>query len=88
MPELSRFYGITIQIHFDENQRHHKPHFHANYGEYSASVGVDGEIIEGYLPPKQLRIVSGWAVLHEEELYEAWVEVIQNKIPKKIEPLH
>ena len=29
MPEISRFYGIIIQIHF--NREHNPPHFHALY---------------------------------------------------------
>ncbi len=30
MPEISRFFGIVIRMHFDD---HRPPHFHATYGE-------------------------------------------------------
>ncbi len=33
MPELCRFYGIVIQIYYDD---HPPPHFHAKYGDYKA----------------------------------------------------
>jgi hypothetical protein len=35
MPEVSRFYGIIIQIYLGD---HSPPHFHALYGEFSAVI--------------------------------------------------
>lgn len=87
MPELSRFYSIAIKMLWMDNERHHKPHFHVYYSEYEASVGVDGELLAGSLPVKQLRMVQAWAAIHENELYEAWNNAIQGKPVKKIEPL-
>ena len=46
MPELCRFYNIVIKMLYDDDSQHHKPHFHAHYAEYDASVGVDGELIQ------------------------------------------
>jgi len=40
--------------------------------EYKASVGIDGELLAGKLPSKQLKMVVGWLALHEEEAYAAW----------------
>ena len=54
MPELCRFYNIVIKMIFSDTDKHHKPHFHVYYNEYEASVGVDGELIAGSLPVKQL----------------------------------
>ena len=87
MPELSRFYNIVIKMIYADNQQHNKPHFHVYYGEYRASVGVDGELIAGQLPVKQLRLVQAWAAIHEEELYAAWNNAVQNIPFGKIEPL-
>jgi len=87
MPELSRFYGITIKMLFADNSRHHKPHFHVFYNEFSASVGIDGEIIEGSLPVKEMKYVQAWAAIHEDELYAAWNKAIKNEHFDKIEPL-
>jgi hypothetical protein len=40
MPELSRFYGITISMYFNDTSQHHKPHIHAYYGDYEAVVAI------------------------------------------------
>ena len=87
MPELSRFFGIIIRMLFIDDDKHHKPHVNVYYGEYSAAVGLDGELLEGKLPEKQYRIVSGWIALHEEELYLQWNNAVRNKPLTKIEPL-
>ena len=36
------------------------------------TVAIDGELLAGNLPYKQLNIVVGWLALHEEEAYAAW----------------
>ena len=87
MPELSRFFNIVIRTLFSDNSQHHKPHFHVFYGEYEASVGVDGELLAGSLPVKQLKLVQAWAAIHEEELYAAWNNAVRNLPLDKIDPL-
>ena len=37
MPEISRFFGITILMYFDE---HNPPHFHVKYGEERAVLSI------------------------------------------------
>lgn len=52
MPILSKFYGITILMHFQENE-HNPPHFHAVYNDYDAIISIsDGKILDGYMPIK------------------------------------
>ena len=87
MPELSRFYGMLIKMLFSDDAQHNKPHFHVYYNEYSASVGVDGELLSGSLPVKQLKLILAWAALHEDELYAAWNKAVRNEPFGKIEPL-
>ena len=87
MPELSRFYGIVIKMLFSDDEQHYKPHFHVYYNEFSASVGVDGELISGSLPIKQLKLVTAWAAIHEDELYATWNKAVRNEYFDKIEPL-
>lgn len=87
MPELARFYGIVIKMIFNDNGQHNKPHFHVYYGEYEASVGVDGELLAGSLPIKQLRLVQAWAAIHEDELYQAWNNAVRGEAFGKIAPL-
>lgn len=48
MPEISRFLGIIIYMHFNE---HNPPHFHAVYNEHKASIAIETlGMIEGKLP--------------------------------------
>ncbi|MBR2836246.1 MAG: DUF4160 domain-containing protein [Coriobacteriales bacterium] len=77
MPELGRFRGIIIQMFFRDTGQHNKPHVHVKYGEYKASVALDGEVLSGFLPAKQWRMVSGWLAAHEEEAYAAWNNAVQ-----------
>lgn len=56
MPEISRFLGIIIKMFFDD---HNPPHFHAEFQEYKAIIEIHtAELLEGYLPPKQLKLVQ------------------------------
>ncbi len=87
MPELSRFYGIVIYMFAKD---HVPPHFHAKYGEYIGVLNIEtGELIEGGLPRRALRLVQDWAELHKAELYKNWEEA-QKNIPNfsKIAPLN
>lgn len=88
MPELSRFFNIIVRMLFHDTLQHHKPHVHVQYAEHHASVGIDGEILAGELPVKQLRLVQAWLTIHEEELYQAWNNAVQGLPFDKIEPLH
>lgn len=58
MPRISAFYGVTIWMYWDEGA-HARPHFHARYGEYQASVDFDGEVVVGRLPLRALDFVDG-----------------------------
>lgn len=87
MPELCRFAGIVIYLLFNDTQQHNKPHVHVYYGEYSASIGIDGELLAGSIPRKQFKIVAGWLALHEEEAYAAWNKAVQGEHFDKIDPM-
>lgn len=68
---------------------HNPPHFHAKYGEYMGIMDINkGELIEGELPRRALRLVQEWAELHKAELLLNW-ETAQSDNPefKRIEPL-
>jgi hypothetical protein len=86
MPEISRFLGIVIKMFFDD---HNPPHFHAEFQEHRAMIEIqNAELIEGYLPSKQLKLVQAWAVLHEEELLENFKNLGKDfKSWNRIEPL-
>ncbi len=87
MPELSRFAGIIIYMLFRDIGQHSKPHVHVYYGEYEAVIGIDGELLAGALPRRQLRMVVGWLAYHEEEAYAAWNQAVQGEHFPKIPPM-
>lgn len=87
MPELSRFYGLVIKMLYLDDERHHKPHVHVYYGDYEASIGIDGELLAGALPVKQMKLIQAWLVLHEDEAYEAWNNAVAGRSFQRIEPL-
>lgn len=87
MPELSRFYSLVVKMLYAGNLRHNKPHVHVFYAEHEASVGIDGELLAGSLSLKQMRILSGWLAIHEDELMEAWNRTVRGEAPGKIQPL-
>lgn len=58
MPELCRFYDIVIEMVSSDDAQLQRPHFRVYYNEYEASVGVDGELLSGSLPIKQLKLVQ------------------------------
>ncbi|MGH2853574.1 MAG: DUF4160 domain-containing protein [Solirubrobacteraceae bacterium] len=87
MPRISYFFGITIAMHWRESH-HSRPHFHAYYGEYEASLDLAGELIAGALPRRQLRLVQVWAELRAEELNADWDLAVKGKPLTSIDPLH
>lgn len=85
MPEISRFFGISIKMFFGD---HVPPHFHAEYGDYKAQINIRSHlIIAGDLPPRVLGMVIEWASLHQDELSELWELAAQNEPLHRIEPL-
>jgi len=87
MPELCRFQGMIIKLLFGDIIQHNKPHIHVYCADHEASVGIDGELIAGSLPVKQLKLLQAWIILHEDELYKAWNSAVKNEAFDKIEPL-
>lgn len=87
MPELCRFYNIIVRMYFSDHEQHHKPHFHVYYAGREAAIGLDGTLLSGDIPAKQLKLVQAWAAIHEEELVEAWNKAVRNVPFGKIEPL-
>jgi hypothetical protein len=84
MGELARFKGITIDIYWFDNDSHQKPHIHAEYGGHKVSISLDGEVLAGSFPAKQLKLLRAWMVLYEDELNIAWAKAIRGENPGRI----
>lgn len=85
MPEISRFFGIIIQMYFAD---HAPPHFHATYQEHKIVIDIEnGAVIKGKFPPRVLGFVQEWRALHVDELLRNWHQGnIEGKF-NKIAPL-
>ena len=85
MPTISMFYGILIQMFWDD---HAPPHFHALYGAYEVIVDIRTlEVMRGAMPRRALALVLEWAAQHRHELIEDWKLCEQSQTPYKISPL-
>ena len=88
MPELSRFFGITVRMFAETGSPHHAAHFHAYYQDEVAIFSIDPvEMIAGSLPKRQRRLVEAWAELHDTELKADWHRLQEGRKPLPIEPL-
>ena len=83
MPVLSNFYGIIIKMYFQQSE-HNPPHIHAIYGEYIGAIDIKtGELLEGDLPNRALKLIDEWLDIHREEVLKIW----ETQEFKKIDPL-
>jgi hypothetical protein len=85
MPEISRFYGIVVQLYYGD---HPPPHFHVRYAGQNAKFDIESlSVIDGQLPARALGLVVEWATLHRQELREAFARAANLEAPGKIAPL-
>ena len=88
MPEISRFYGLIIRMYVEPGEPHNLPHFHVYYQNSAAVYVIDPlELLSGFLPLKERRLVEAWAELHSGELLENWARLQTGRLPLKIAPL-
>ena len=85
MPRISEFYGVTITMYVSE---HGPPHFHARYGEFRATFGINPVAkLAGRLTGRAESLVTEWARLHQEELLANWTRLTSHRTPNRISPL-
>ena len=87
MPIISQFYGIIISMFFNDNDKHHRPHIHVQYGEYRCVFDFEGNILAGSIPNKQKKLVEAWIELRNEELISLWNLIQKGNGSFNIEPL-
>lgn len=72
MPVISKFYGITIRMYFQQSE-HNPPHIHAMYGDWEAAIGIRSkDILDGEMPQKAINLIKEWIELYEDELLYIW----------------
>ena len=85
MPTISRFFGITIRMYYDD---HAPPHFHAYYGDHSVKIDIETlSLIAGKLPRRARALVLEWAAEHRDELTQNWLLAENHQPLNSIDPL-
>lgn len=85
MPEVSRFYGISIRFYFRDDP---PTHFHAICAEHETLDEIEsGRIFQGNLPKTAYDLVNKWRLIHLQELREGWNRAHANQPVLPIEPL-
>jgi hypothetical protein len=85
MPEVSRFFGISIRMYFDD---HNPPHFHAIYGGEEAEIGIAPiMLLCGKCPRRAFGMVMEWAAAHQQQLLDNWELLHHEQLPRGIAPL-
>jgi hypothetical protein len=70
MPRISEFFGIVIWMYYNDHQ---PPHFHAAYGDDEALIEIGtGDLYEGQLSRRALRLVQEWEELYRADLLANW----------------
>ena len=87
MPALSMFFGIIVRMQSERGGKHNLPHIHAIYGENEIVVSLDGSVLEGSFPAKQMKLLLAWMAIHEDELHANWQMLSNGEGFFKIEPL-
>ncbi|MBX3164135.1 MAG: DUF4160 domain-containing protein [Bacteroidetes bacterium] len=88
MPVISMFYGIIVMMYFFDTERHHLPHIHIKYAEYTCVICItDSEILQGSLPNNKLRLILAWIEIHRDELMANWELAVNGAELFKIKPL-
>jgi hypothetical protein len=87
MPTISMFFGIIIRMYFAPKE-HNPAHIHAYYQDFKCTIRIaDGEIIDGSMPARQIKLTLAWIEIHKEELLANWKLCQNGEKPFQIEPL-
>ncbi|MEA1875778.1 MAG: DUF4160 domain-containing protein [Bacteroidota bacterium] len=88
MPSISAFYGIIVYMYFLDNKRHNLPHIHVKYSEEEVIVSIpNGDILEGKIPSRKMKLLQAWIEIHKDELMADWQLAVSGEQPYKIDPL-
>ena len=85
MPDISRFYGMTIKMYLAD---HAPAHFHVLYGDHEALFSIESlELLRGDLPRRAMPMVLEWATAHRDELRAGWTLAQAGKPLLPVPPL-
>lgn len=74
------FYGLLIRMFFQDTERHHVPHIHADYqGQVAVYSILDGTLLAGQLPLSKHKLVVAWIEIHQEDLLADWILAVNGQ---------
>jgi len=75
-------------MYYRDNRQHQIPHIHARYQDDEVVIDIiSGEVLTGYIPNKQMKLVQAWIEIHSEELKVNWELAVNGVEPFRINPL-
>jgi Domain of unknown function (DUF4160) len=77
MPEISRFFGIIVRMHYDD---HRPPHVHAE-SRKQAKIDLSGDL------PMRAEAGEGMDDLHPSELQRDWELLVRARLSSTAAPL-
>ena len=86
MPYVSMFFGIIVRMYHND---HNPPHFHAEYQGQRGLFNFDGIMIKGSIASNTAKkLIQEWALLHQDELRQNWLNATESEQIDRIEPLN
>ena len=87
MPILSVFYGIIVRMYREKGGKHNVPHIHVEVSGEEAVFDLNGELLEGNIPPSKRKLLEAWIVIHKEDLEVNWRLLSDGEQFFRIDPL-
>ena len=88
MPTISMFYGIISGCCLWILSNITYPIFILSIRAVQAVISIpDGNLLEGDIPAKKLRMVQAWIAIHEDELMADWSLAVSGQPVFPIDPL-
>jgi len=85
VPTISRFYGIVIQMFYND---HAPPHFHAVYAGKGAVFTVSPVAkVHGRIPKRAHKMILQWARVNRAALLMDWEAARDHRALREIPPL-
>lgn len=72
MSKKTNLHGVSTKIRYEQGAKHKKPHIHATYCEYEASIDLSGTLLAGKLPCKKLKSTIRWIRANKHNLRSEW----------------
>lgn len=75
-------------MYVPDMDRHRHPHVHVRYNKFKVVIQIpDGELLDGELPGRQMKLLQAWLEIHLDELMADWLLASTRQTPSRIDAL-